>query len=191
MGGDRAGRGTANFRLWLLSLSLSLSLCWLAACGAASAASQQDWDACAGKDAVPSIQACSRIIADQSETGQNRADAYLFRGGAYLSSGDYDSAVADYSEAIKLAPRNVVAYASRAVAYLQKGDRERAIIDYAVANKLDANALANIATANPLIARIGELERNSPPATLPPVPPAAAPSTAAVPGSPAPTRGDV
>ncbi len=166
-------RAAANFRLWFLSLSL----CWLVACGAASAASQQDWDACAGKDATSSIPACGRIIADQSETGQNRVDAYLFRAGAYLSRGDFDSAIADYNEAIRLAPRNVVAYAGRAVAYLQKGDRERAIIDYTLASQLDAKALADLAASNEQIARLGELERASPPASLPPLPPAAAPRT--------------
>jgi len=169
---ERTRRIAANLKSWLLSLPL----CWLAACGAANAASQQDWDACAGKGTAQSVPACSRILADQSETGQNRADAYLFRAGAYLSQGNFDSAIADYSEAIKLAPRNVVAYAGRAVAYLQKGDRYRAMIDYTLASQLDAKALANLAATNGLIGKLAELERSSPPASLPPSPAAPAPS---------------
>jgi tetratricopeptide (TPR) repeat protein len=164
MGNDRTKRGAMNFKSWLVSLAL----CAIAGCGAASAASQQDWDACSGKGAAPSTAACGRIVADESESAQNRADAYLFRAGTYLSQGNADGAIADYGEAIRLAPRNAVAYASRAVAYLQKGDREHAVIDYALARRLDPAMLASMAAANPQIGQIAELERAAPPASLPP-----------------------
>jgi Tfp pilus assembly protein PilF len=74
-------------------------------------ANQRDWDECTGKSA------------------QNRADAYLFRANAHVVEGSFDQAIADYGEAIRLAPQNVVAYAGRAVAYFHKGDRDHAVID--------------------------------------------------------------
>src|SRR5215468_3408886 len=52
-----------------------------------------------------SIAACARVIADDSETAANRAVAYKNRGNAYYNKKDYDRAIADYSEAIKLDPR--------------------------------------------------------------------------------------
>jgi tetratricopeptide (TPR) repeat protein len=111
-------------------------------------ASQQEWDECAGKDPARVIEACSRIVPNVEETVQNRADAYLFRAGAYLAQGDFDRAIADYSDAIVLTPRNVVAYSSRALAYSRKGDRTHAVTDYVTAAKIDPQAVAGIAAGN-------------------------------------------
>jgi tetratricopeptide (TPR) repeat protein len=128
----------------------------------AFAASQQDWDDCSSKDSTRSIPACGRIIDTASEDAQSRADAYLFRGGAYLAQKDFDHAVADYGEAIEIVPRNVTAYASLALAYWAKGDRERAIINYSIASWLDSAEVASITAANADVGAIGALARTSP-----------------------------
>lgn len=122
-------------------------------------ASQQDWDDCAAR----SIPACTRLIGDQSQSATDRADAYLFRAGAHLAEADLDGAIGDYSEAIKLAPGNVVAYASRALAYFHKGDQNSAVRDYVVADRLDGKKLAEIRSSNPEIEQIGALARAPPP----------------------------
>src|SRR5262249_25852082 len=59
------------------------------------------------------------------------------RGTAYDRQGDHDRAIADYSEAIRLAPIFAQAYSSRGLAYYQKGDFDRAIADYGEAIRLD------------------------------------------------------
>jgi Tfp pilus assembly protein PilF len=104
----------------------------------ALAATQQDWDDCSGQDATRSAPACSRIIAEPSASAQDRADAYLYRGNTFLMQGNVDGAMADYSEAIRLTPRNVVAHASRALVHLRKGDRTAALADYRAAQAIDA-----------------------------------------------------
>lgn len=50
--------------------------------------------------------------------------------GAYNKKGAFELAVADYSELIRLFPRNVYAYYNRAYSYYQLGELERAIVDY-------------------------------------------------------------
>ena len=129
----------------------------------ALAASQQDWDGCQSKDPATAIPACSAIIPDETETPQSRADAYVFRAGAYLAQGNLDRAIADYGEALKLTPRNIVAYVSRALAEFKKGDKDRAILDYSIANKLDAGAVARITSGNSEVQQIADAARASPP----------------------------
>jgi tetratricopeptide (TPR) repeat protein len=142
---------------------LAAALASVMLAGPALAASQQDWDNCQGKDPARTVAACSSIISDQNDIAQNRADAYIFRASAYLALSDFDHAIADYSEAIKLNPQNIVAYLSRAVAYFHKGDRDHAVLDYSTANALDSDATARIAANNQELEPIGAAARSSPP----------------------------
>ena len=129
----------------------------------AFAASQQDWDGCQSQIPERVIPSCNSIIPDETETPQSRADAYVFRAGAYLAQGNVDRAIADYSEAIKLNPRNVIAYLSRALVRFGKGDRDQAILDYAIAEKLDAGAAAHMASSNSNLSEVAAAERAAPP----------------------------
>jgi len=129
----------------------------------ALAASQQDRDACQSKDPATAIAGCSSIIPDTSETPQSRADAYVFRAGAYLAQGNTDRAIADCNDALKLTPRNFAAYVSRALAEFKKGEKDEAILDYSIANKLDASAVALILAGNADLRHIADAARASPP----------------------------
>jgi tetratricopeptide (TPR) repeat protein len=89
-----------------------------------------------------SIAACARMIGNDAETVANRAVAYKNRGNAYYNKKDYDGAIADYNQAIKLDPNqaltyHVLAFANRARIYFDKKDYDRAIADYNEAIKLD------------------------------------------------------
>jgi tetratricopeptide (TPR) repeat protein len=80
------------------------------------------------------IAACSRRIAADAAN----ADAYLNRSQAYRSRGEYDRAIADYSELIKLKPDDDY-YRLRAGAYAEKGDFDHAIADYSEMIRLSRN----------------------------------------------------
>jgi tetratricopeptide (TPR) repeat protein len=54
---------------------------------------------------------------------------YLNRGTAYLSKGDYDRALADFNQAVKLQPDGASAYFNRAAVYFAKQDFDRALAD--------------------------------------------------------------
>jgi len=56
---------------------------------------------------------------------------------AYYEKGDYDRAIADYTQTIRLQPDNSGAYSIRGWVYYLKGDWERAITDANEAIRLD------------------------------------------------------
>jgi clan AA aspartic protease (TIGR02281 family) len=126
-------------------------------------ANGKDWDDCQSKEPAVAIAACSIIIADESESPQNRADAYAYRAVQYLARGSFDRAIADYTAALNFTPGNITAYVSRALAELHEGDKNSAVIDYATAEQIDAGAVARIAAGNPEVKRIGEEAHAGPP----------------------------
>jgi len=65
--------------------------------------------------------------------------AYNGRGNVYYSKRDYDRAIADYTEAIKINPNDAVLYANRGNAYREKRDYDRAIADYEAALRISPN----------------------------------------------------
>jgi tetratricopeptide (TPR) repeat protein len=71
--------------------------------------------------------------------GDIAAAVYKSRGDAHIKERDYDRAIADYTEAIRLDPNNADHYISRGWAYVRKGDYDRAFEDYSQAIKLDPN----------------------------------------------------
>jgi tetratricopeptide (TPR) repeat protein len=68
--------------------------------------------------------------------------AYNNRGTAYLHRGDYDKAISDFNEALRIDPdyeKAYYLYDNRGTAYLRKGDYERAIADYDRAVRIKPN----------------------------------------------------
>jgi tetratricopeptide (TPR) repeat protein len=89
-----------------------------------------DRETCGRRQYEEGIAACSRLIKRNSSDGE----AYLMRGHHHLSKGDYDHAIADYSQAIRLDYGDLIppggAYQFRARAYEAKRDYDHAIADY-------------------------------------------------------------
>ena len=89
---------------------------------------------------VPSdaaIIACTRIIRSGEVHGTDLAASYVSRGYRYAGKGDYDRAIADYTEAIRLDPKLDYAFFRRGVAYSQKKEHDRAIADYSQVVRLN------------------------------------------------------
>jgi tetratricopeptide (TPR) repeat protein len=66
-------------------------------------------------------------------------DIYNARGVAYWRKGEHDSAIADYSEALRRDPRSAVALSNRGRAYHSKGQPELALADLNQAIRLAPN----------------------------------------------------
>jgi len=98
---------------------------------------------CESEDAVTvdqRIDGCSAVIRAARDKGDKLAEAFNNRGVGYRLKGDYDRAVADYNQAIKLNAKFASAYNNRGVAYDKKGEYDRAILDYDQAIKLRPSA---------------------------------------------------
>ena len=104
------------------------------------------------QNVVEGIRSAAAEIKDQVKTSSNtsdkelRAELALQKGNTQFVLRQIDSAIAEYSEAIKLDPHFAGAYNNRGAAYAEKGEIDRALIDYDEAVKLNpesANAYAN------------------------------------------------
>jgi tetratricopeptide (TPR) repeat protein len=68
---------------------------------------------------------------------KNEANAPNARGKAHYDNKEYDAAIADYNEAIRLVPKYAISYMLRGSAYYLKGDNDHALADYNEAIRLD------------------------------------------------------
>src|SRR5262249_14610743 len=91
-----------------------------------------------------------KAARDRSE---KLAEAFNNRGIGYRLKGDYDRAIQDYNQAIKLNPRFAVAYNNRGVAHEYKNEYDRAISDYDQAIKLKPSAEAYFNRGNAQLGR--------------------------------------
>ncbi len=119
-------------RLGLLAVLLGLFA------RAAWAATPDDFTECkSANDAERMIAGCTRVIEEKLFPTDTLANAHLRRGAAYHHQGDYDKALADYDEAIRLAPNGAVTYFFRGQLYYDENDYGRAVADETRALKLD------------------------------------------------------
>jgi tetratricopeptide (TPR) repeat protein len=75
------------------------------------------------------IDGCTAVIRSNQDPPQKLATAFDNRGVAYRLKGEYDHALQDYEQAIRLNPDSANAYNNLGVIYI-KGDYDRAIAAY-------------------------------------------------------------
>jgi lipoprotein NlpI/transglutaminase-like putative cysteine protease len=80
-----------------------------------------------------SIKKVTETIDSGKITGKDLAEAHCLRGNGYTDLGQFDEALKDANQAIKLAPNHGKLFLCRAVVYLDKGDFRKAVADYSTA----------------------------------------------------------
>jgi tetratricopeptide (TPR) repeat protein len=80
-----------------------------------------------------------RLIKDDNGTKTNNASTYFNRGKEHIKNKDYDSAIVDFNESIRINPNDASVYFYRGNAYLNKSDYSSAIVDYTLSIKIDPN----------------------------------------------------
>jgi tetratricopeptide (TPR) repeat protein len=109
------------------------------ACAPAFAYSDIDAKDCASYTADPNlrIEACNRILADASVPANVRAAVHIKQGEAYIMKRDYERALPEYEQGIRLNPGNWEGYNGRGVLLYKMGQYDRAFKDYDKATELN------------------------------------------------------
>ena len=109
--------------------------------GQSQFAAADDRDLCKTASGDAAIEACTRAIDSKKFKGakQKRVLSLLYtnRGVEYEIKKDFEHAIADHDQAIKIDPKNPAPYNNRGNAYVAKQDYEHAIADFDMAIKLN------------------------------------------------------
>ena len=124
--------------IWKRNLSLFVgAIALVSATGASLAA--EDLDRCLTTEvpveALDRIGSCSRAI-DGGMNGDKLRTAYFHRGVSYGQLGQMDSAIIDFTEALKLDKTNLQLWIARSRAYFHKQQYDQAMLDLAEAIKI-------------------------------------------------------
>ena len=128
-------------------LRLILLLIALIAFGYTSRAQSDDEvDTCTAErsDFDFAIDHCTTAIQSGQLSDQDLAAVFNNRGHAYYNKKDYDRAIEDYAQAIRLGLRDSGAYYRRGLVYLEKNDYSRAIQDFDEALNLNPDNVATL-----------------------------------------------
>jgi tetratricopeptide (TPR) repeat protein len=87
----------------------------------------------------PEPAAAAKPVPTTPNTSESDAQACYDRGRAYNGKRDYDKAIAEFNEAIRLDPQLAIAYDGLGRAYNSKRDYDKAIAEFNEAIRLDPN----------------------------------------------------
>lgn len=105
------------------------------------------------------IAACTSMLETGNLTARDRAKAFSRRGTAYYAKEDYDRAIADFDQAIKLNPKDGETSATRGFSYSMKNQNDQAIADFSMAIKLDPKDENTIAARGLVYTFVGQYDR--------------------------------
>lgn len=102
-------------------------------------AESQNWAWCDGNaDSVDlTIRGCTAVIRSGNDSRQNLAIAFANRGMAYSQTKEFDRALADCDQAIRLTRKRAAGYMCSGVVYQDKGNIDHAIAAYAKAIRVE------------------------------------------------------
>jgi tetratricopeptide (TPR) repeat protein len=125
----------------------------------ATARSDRSADSCFAQQGEAAIAACTHVIRSGRFSGHDLAAIYDNRAIELRERGEFDRAIADYSEAIRIDGGLSGAYTGRGLAYEGKAEVDKARADYRVALALAPrydDAQWAQATARQRLAALGE-----------------------------------
>jgi tetratricopeptide (TPR) repeat protein len=88
-----------------------------------------------------------------------RYTASISQGNTDSNAGEYDKAITDYNEAIRLDPNSILAFIGGGDAYTNKGDYDRALADYNEAIRLDPKSALALSDRGVAYANKGDYDK--------------------------------
>jgi len=106
----------------------------------------------------------SRVVLESGKRANDESPSqnvafYLVRGERWLRGGDFDPAITDFGQAIRLQPDNALGYQLRGNAWSGKGELDRALVDYDVAINFEPKNPDLLRDRGILWRRRGDLDR--------------------------------
>src|SRR4051812_46619448 len=120
--------------------SVLLAACLAAGLAAGAGRAQESDQAqrwCAGADMDERIAGCTSLISSGRESGGALANTFVNRARAYHETEQYERAVADFDQAIRLSPNDPLAHYGRGLALERLGRYTDAIPAFDAAIRLD------------------------------------------------------
>lgn len=117
--------------------------------------------ACSAPDVTPQerVDACTALIESGSAEGRALAIAYGNRGRALSLLKQYDRALADLDDAIRMEPHYPIAFSARAQIRALKNDRNGAIADFTRAIELEPDSVGPYLNRALIFAQLGAFDR--------------------------------
>lgn len=99
----------------------------------------ENWTRCLAKNPDIAISGCTALIQSDQEPSESLWMVYYDRGQMYHRKSDYDHAIQDFNDSIRLnqSKHKAETYYNRGNAYGDKGDSDHAIQDFTVALSLE------------------------------------------------------
>jgi tetratricopeptide (TPR) repeat protein len=104
------------------------------------------------------IKGCTNVIEEPQVPAQLRSMILVRRGFGYLTLHKIDAAISDFSEAVKLDPKNNGAYNELGLALQEKGDTDGAIAAMTEAVNLASDSAASRFNRGNMFLRAGKLD---------------------------------
>jgi tetratricopeptide (TPR) repeat protein len=107
---------------------------------AAHAQPSDDRGRCLAREGVSpeqKLESCTAVIKSGGQTPQGLVAVFNSRGNVHLSNRNYDRAIDDYNETIRIDPKYAIGFHNRGLAYLRKGRLDPAIEDFGAAIRLN------------------------------------------------------
>jgi tetratricopeptide (TPR) repeat protein len=136
--------------------AIAMTALMLATAGAM--ADEPDLMGCDNGDPDHRIPLCTALIEAPATNGAVRARAYFLRGVANAQLGQFQRAVRDYGEAIRLNPRYGIAFNNRADAWLRLGDPAQGKPDIEKALEINSQDALYNTTHGEIVQSLGDAE---------------------------------
>jgi tetratricopeptide (TPR) repeat protein len=105
------------------------------------------------------VAACTTVIMAKGVADAALAQAYGARAVAWHNKGEFDQAIADYDQSIRLAPNSAAVFNNRGKAWQAKGNLDRAIADFSEAVRIDPSDQAGAFRFRSIVLRLrGDLD---------------------------------
>jgi tetratricopeptide (TPR) repeat protein len=123
-----------------LTVMAVMAVTTLALPAAIRAQQSDDRSRCFAREGVSpedKLESCTAVIQSGGQTPQGLVAAFNSRGNAHLNNRNYDRAIDDYNETIRIDPKYAIGFYNRGLAYLRKGRLDPAIEDFDAAIRLN------------------------------------------------------